>query len=135
MTTSGAMHAAAAIAVTAVFSVAASSISSPPNLNTNGRPLIAARSQQTRSFVNAEHHIQVLDGLAGGALDEVIDHRHEHTPASRIDPPAHIAEIGVRHVFDFGQRGAHGAYEGRIRVGALVDLRERLLRRLRLQPD
>ena len=72
--------------------------------------------QQTRSLVEAEHDVHVLNGLACRPLYQVVDHRNkEDAAARRIDAPADIAEIRICRVLDLRQRLARQPDEWRIR--------------------
>ena len=50
---------------------------------------------QPLGLVEAEHQVQVLDALAGGALPDVVDRREGHHPAVLLDRDVDVALVGV----------------------------------------
>ena len=61
----------------------------------SGRPTRRCpRSCQPLRLGQAEHQVQVLDGLRGGALPEVVDRReHDHLAGVRVGGGEHAAEV------------------------------------------
>ena len=49
-------------------------------------------------LVEAEHQVEVLDRLAGGALPEVVDRREGEDAAALLDRHVDVALVGVAHV-------------------------------------
>ena len=96
------------------------------------KPDTTTGRQQPRPLVVSEHHVQILDGLAGRAFHEVIDDRHKQDPAAgRVHAPPDVAEIRIRRVLDLRQRLTGQSYErccliGRFhRVGHITRRRAR----------
>src|SRR5580704_19328114 len=55
-------------------------------------------SCQTRRFLAAEHQIHVLDGLAGGALHQIVDGADDNRPSGgRVELESDVAKVGAVH--------------------------------------
>ena len=57
----------------------------PPSASERSCPVLATGSPQALRLVEAQHHVEVLHGLPGGALPEVVD-RREHQHRGRREP-------------------------------------------------
>ncbi len=59
-----------------------------------------ALKRKPGGFGQVAHDVEVLDGLAGGAFDEVILGAHEdEAPGAGVVPPGDVEEVGMGHVF------------------------------------
>src|SRR5438034_5838230 len=64
-------------------------------------------SKQPRRFGEAGHDIEALDGLAAGALDDVVQRAHDDEPAGAgVEPPRDLNHVRADDILDVGQRFA-----------------------------
>ena len=64
---------------------------------------MSSLQQQARRFLAAEHQIHVLDGLAGGALHQIVDGADDDgTAGGGVELESDVAEVGA---IDGGQVG------------------------------
>src|SRR3954447_17843002 len=84
----------------------------------------AGRSCDAFSLRPAEDEVQVLDGLRGGALPQVVDRREdEHAARARVGVHGDAAEVGVAHL-EHADRPVPQLHEGLARVRVVVELAE-----------
>ena len=77
--------------------------------------------EETGGFVPAVDQIEALDGLAGGAFDQIVFcTEDEDSSGARVESEGDVAEVGPSDVFGVGEVwGGEDANEGAVGVGVL----------------
>ena len=56
-------------------------------------------------FIYPEHYVHILDSLAGGAFDQIVNRRHQNQPvAPFIQPETNVAKIRAAYSSSIRQR-------------------------------
>src|SRR6476469_730852 len=77
-------------------------------------------SLEALRLIEAQHQVEVLHALPGGALPEVVDRREGQHPAPLLDGDVDVALVGVAHVAQAG-RAVDDADEGLAGVALAVE--------------
>ncbi len=77
--------------------------------------------EEAGGFVPTIHQVETLDGLAGGAFDEIVlCAEDEHSPSARVEAEGDVAEVCPSDVLGIGEAGGgEDANEGAVGVGVL----------------